>query len=84
MAGIRQTTFSDGKKSLSLYLGSSFIDMLSLGPKWVIGPRRVSLLKYPQTSNISRTLVANEIDDHSDVAGASPLGAAPTTSWFST
>ena len=39
---------------------------------------------YHQTSNISRTLVDNEIVDHSDVVGASPVGAAPTTSSFST
>ena len=35
-------------------------------------------------SNIRRTLVSNEIVDHSDVVGASPVGAAPTTSSFST
>ena len=30
---------------------------------------------YPQTSNISQTLVANEIVDHSDhVVGAAPTG----------
>ena len=34
---------------------------------------------YCQTSNISRTLVGNKIVDHSDVVGASPVGAAPTT-----
>ena len=43
---------------------------------------------YRQTSNMSRTLVlllvGNKIVDHSDVAGASPVGAAPTTSSFST
>ena len=39
---------------------------------------------YRQTSNISRTLVGNEIVDHSDVVGAAPVGAAPTTSSFST
>ena len=33
-----------------------------------------------QTSNVSRTLVGNDIVEHSDVAGASPVGAAPTTS----
>ena len=38
---------------------------------------------YSQTPNISRTLVDNSIDDHSDVVGASPVGAAPTTSSFS-
>ena len=39
---------------------------------------------YHQISNISRTLVSNKIVDHSDVVGASPVGAAPTTSSFST
>ena len=33
---------------------------------------------------IWRTLVGNKIVDHSDVVGASPIGAAPTTSSFST
>ena len=37
-----------------------------------------------QTSNTSRTLVGNRIVDHSDVVGATPVGAAPTTSSFST
>ena len=37
---------------------------------------------YRQTSSVSRTLVGNEIIDHSDVAGSSPVGAAPTTSSF--
>ena len=40
--------------------------------------------KYRQASNIRATLVENEIVDHSDVVGASPVGAAPTTSSFST
>ena len=39
---------------------------------------------YRKTSNISRTLVGNEIVDNSDVVGALPVGAAPTTSSFST
>ena len=39
---------------------------------------------YRKTSNISRTLVGNKIADNSDVVGASPVGAAPTTSSFST
>ena len=37
---------------------------------------------YLQTFNISRTL-DNKIVDHSDVVGASPVSAAPTTSSFS-
>ena len=39
-------------------------------------------VKYCKTSNIRRTLVGNNIVDHSDVVGASPVGAAPTTSSF--
>ena len=38
---------------------------------------------YPQTFDISRTFVGNEIVKHSDIIGASPIGAATTTSWFS-
>ena len=37
-----------------------------------------------QISNIRRTVVGKNIVDHSDVLGASPVGAAPTTSSFST
>ena len=40
--------------------------------------------KYRKTSNIRRTFVGNKIVDHSDVVGASPVGAAPTSSSFST
>ena len=39
---------------------------------------------YRQVSNIRRTLIGNKILYHSDVVGASPVGAAPTTSSFST
>ena len=39
---------------------------------------------YRKTSNIRRTLVGNRIVDHLDVVGASPVGAAPTTSPFLT
>ena len=38
--------------------------------------------RYTVKSNI-RPLVGNKIVDHSDVVGASPVGAAPTTSSFS-
>ena len=43
-----------------------------------------SILRYRQVSNIKRTLVGNKIVDNSDVVGASPVGAAPTTSSLST
>ena len=39
---------------------------------------------YRKTSNIRGTPVGNTIVDHSDVVGASPVGAAPTTSSLST
>ena len=43
---------------------------------------------YRKTSNISHTLVGisrlSKIVDNSDVVAASPVGAAPTTSSFST
>ena len=39
---------------------------------------------YRQVSNIRRALIGNQIVDHSGVVGASPVGAAPTTSSFST
>ena len=48
------------------------------------GTCSISHNAYPQVSNISRTLVGNKIVDHSDAVGASPVGAAPTTSSFST
>ena len=41
-------------------------------------------IDYRKTSKISHTLVGNKIVDHWDVVGASPVGAAPTTSSFST
>ena len=41
-------------------------------------------LIYREVSNIRRTLVGNKIVGLSDVGGASPVGAAPTTSSFST
>ena len=44
----------------------------------------VTLMIYRQVSNIRCALVGNKIVDHSDVIGASPLDAAPTTSSFST
>ena len=47
-------------------------------------PFQYTIWKYRLVSNIVRTLVGNKIVDHSDVVGASPVGAAPITSSFST
>ena len=44
----------------------------------------VFLYTYRKVYNIRCTLVGDKIVDHSDVVGASPVGAAPTTSSFST
>ena len=43
----------------------------------------ISYGMYRQVSNIRRALIGNEIVDNSDVVGASPVGAAPTTSSLS-
>ena len=55
-------------------------------PSWFYSKCNYSYFvdSYRQVSNIRRTLVGNKIVDHSDVVGASPVGAAPTTSSFST
>ena len=46
--------------------------------------KKIHLKMYCQVSYTRRTLEGNKIVDHSDVVGASPVGAAPTTSSFST
>ena len=63
----------------------SWIDSLSISCKLVLRWMLHDLTDdYRKVSNIRRTLVGDEIVDHSDVVGASPVGAAPTTSSFST
>ena len=57
-------------------------DKSSRGCMQLISPLP-SQYTYRQVSNIRRTLIGNKIIDHSDVVGASPVGAAPTTSSFS-
>ena len=46
--------------------------------------RHIELVSYRQISNKSHTLAGNKIVDHSDVVGTPPIGAAATTSSFST
>ena len=55
-----------------------------LNAKRMIKKRNPPNENYRQVSNIRRTFVCNYIVDHSYVVGASPVGAAPTTSSFST
>ena len=40
------------------------------------------IYRYRKTFNIRRTILGNKIVDHSDIVGASPVGAAPATSLF--
>ena len=50
----------------------------------MVGGSRQEIWIYRKTSEIRDTLVDYKIVDHSDVVGASPVGAAPTTSSFLT
>ena len=54
--------------------------------KWLVMQRVLQhhdvITNYLQNSNIRRTLVGNKIFDHSDVVGALPVGAAPTSSSY--
>ena len=50
----------------------------------VAGPAGLYRIKLKVGHCIRRTLAGYKIVDHSDVVGASPVGAAPTTSSFST
>ena len=72
-----------------------FVQCLKMTPKChkstqhIPGPARggwvpLSLLNYHQTSSISRPWIGNTIVDHSHVVRASPVGAAPTISEWST
>ena len=64
------------------------------GWQWAMGGLKLNIVQnhkaailkatYHKSSNIRCTLVGNKIVDHSDVVGASPVSAAPTTSSFST
>ena len=61
--------------------GGHFVSaLMCFNPLWTGG----LVHHYRKTSNISSTSAGNKIVDNSDVVGASPVGAAPTTSSFST
>ena len=47
-------------------------------------PPHVRKSNYRKTYFTRRALIGNKVVDHSNVVGASPVGAAPTTSSFST
>ena len=60
------------------------VDLSRIFFKNIIQKNILQFVIYCQVSNIRLTWVGNQIVDHSDVVGASPVGAAPTTSSFST
>ena len=72
------------------------LEMTGLGLHWLLPPffRQMGndeilqgwlhYFTYRQISNIRCTLAGNQIVDHSDVVGLSPVGFAQTTSSFST
>ena len=63
---------------------NSFPYINAINPLWLVMHYGLQSSEYCKTCNIRPTLVGNKIVDHSDVVGASPVGAAPTTSSFST
>ena len=62
-------------------MSSHVCSCFSVVTPWPLGVASV-IMNYRQVSNIRCTLLGNKIVDHSDVVGASPVGAAPTTSSF--
>ena len=65
-----------------MIMSQHFIKPCDVGVHWKYVMKQYEWKHYRKTSNISRTLVCNKIVDNSDVVGASPVGAAPTTSSF--
>ena len=51
---------------------------------WKTKASPLDVERYRQTFNIRCSLVDSKLVDHSDIIGAPPVGAAPTTSSFST
>ena len=72
-------------EQIAMKFGLEYISFENVAGKW---PHFIYTLIldaiYRKVSYIRRTIVGNKIVDHSDVVGASPVGAAPTTSSFST
>ena len=88
----RVDELEDQLSQTQVKLATAGTDQKKVGPfhyKDCLSMYRIHITKiilplYRKTSNIRRTLVCSKIVDHWDVVGASPVGAAPTTSSFST
>ena len=76
--------FSVRTQSIWCYSSTSQICVLTGRVSHNSFGQRLCNYNYGKTSNISRILVCNRIVDHIDVVGASPVGAAPTTSSYLT
>ena len=75
-----------GRAGATPFCGDTIFAISDFGRSWmgIVGAQVVWRSTCRETSNISHTLVGNQILDHSDVVGASTVDAAPTTSSFST
>ena len=71
--------FDNLRQQMQNFVDSWFDKDLTVSSNW-----KKKKDSYRKTSGISRALVGNKIVDNSDVVGASTVGAAPTTSSFST
>ena len=60
--------------------------LLTSTPSCVVSPRGETTYSGVDVNNTHPSMInpLNNIVDHSDVVGAAPVGAAPTTSSFST
>ena len=68
----------------NVYLGEHSFKCMELNDPEFCSASKIFFQLYRQISNIIRTLTGNKNFHYSDVAGASPVGAAPYTSSFST
>ena len=76
--------FGPHKQSTSHELCTWYGAIIPVSFKVTSLPLNNMINTYHQISNIRCTSVGNKFVDHSDVVGAVPVGAAPTTSSFST
>ena len=67
-----------------IFLNEIFVVFIEISLEYFLKDILDDKSVYRRVSNIRRTWIGNEIDDHSAVVGASPVSAAPTTSSFST
>ena len=72
------------KQPLNIRSYTNYKNILELHETTTLKQKAAKHVYIQQTSIIKRILVSNNIFVHSDVVGASPVDAAPTTSQFLT